>query len=201
MTPHQYDTDVWTVEGILTADECAQFVAHSETAGFEAATVALRSGAQLLTDLRNNDRATVDDNDLAAVLWKRVEPFVPKTMDGYAATGLNPHFRFYRYEPGQQFKRHLDGWVYLPTGEVSRLTLLFYLNDECGGGDTVFGNWGFSKGKSIEPPIRITPTTGTALFFRHEIWHEGAPVTEGRKYVLRTDVLYAGDGLQHAISG
>jgi hypothetical protein len=28
------------------------------------------------------------------------------------------------------------------------------------------------------------------LFFKHERWHEGAPVRSGRKYVLRTDVLY-----------
>jgi len=58
----------------------------------------------------------------------------------------------------------------------------------------VFSDWGFTKGKSVSPSIRITPAAGTALFFTHEIWHEGAQVTVGRKYVLRTDVLYAGDG-------
>ncbi len=58
----------------------------------------------------------------------------------------------------------------------------------------MFSDWGFTKGKSVSPSIRITPAAGTALFFTHEIWHEGAQVTVGRKYVLRTDVLYAGDG-------
>jgi hypothetical protein len=28
------------------------------------------------------------------------------------------------------------------------------------------------------------------LLFVHERKHEGAPVTSGRKYVLRTDVMY-----------
>jgi hypothetical protein len=30
-----------------------------------------------------------------------------------------------------------------------------------------------------------------ALVFLHLQLHEGAPVVEGRKYVLRTDVMYA----------
>ncbi|RYG85266.1 MAG: iron-regulated protein, partial [Alphaproteobacteria bacterium] len=110
-----------------------------------------------------------------------------------AVTGLNPRFRFYRYEPGQQFKRHLDGRVRLDSGEVSRVTLMFYLNEECDGGETVFSNWGFPMGKSFEEEIRVSPATGSALFFTHECWHEGAPVRAGVKYVLRTDVLYAGE--------
>lgn len=193
MTVHRYDADIWTVDGVLSPDECAAFIVRGEASGFEAATVALQSGAQLRTDIRNNDRATVEDDALAAMLWRRVKPFAPETKDGFAATGLNPRFRFYRYEPGQQFRRHLDGRVRLESGEVSRITLLFYLNAGCAGGDTVFGDWGFSKGKSFRDPIRVTPTAGSALFFTHELWHEGAPVTAGRKYVLRTDVLYAGE--------
>ena len=31
---------------------------------------------------------------------------------------------------------------------------------------------------------------GTALVFAHAGWHEGTRVTAGRKYVLRTDVMY-----------
>ncbi len=192
MIKHEYDPDIWTVSQVLTPDECDIFIAQGEAMGFEAATVALRTGAQMITDLRNNDRVTVDDEALATTIWQRVQQFVPDRIDGYMATGLNPRFRFYRYEPGQRFKRHLDGRVYLPTNEVSRITLLFYLNDGCTGGETVFSDWGFSKGKSIQPEIRISPAVGSALFFTHEIWHEGASVTAGRKYVLRTDVLYAG---------
>jgi hypothetical protein len=29
-----------------------------------------------------------------------------------------------------------------------------------------------------------------ALIFRHECLHEGRPVLDGTKYVLRTDVMY-----------
>ncbi|MEQ1701420.1 MAG: hypothetical protein ABMA25_15030, partial [Ilumatobacteraceae bacterium] len=33
------------------------------------------------------------------------------------------------------------------------------------------------------------PKTGMALLFQHRILHEGAVVTSGTKYVLRTDVI------------
>jgi hypothetical protein len=32
--------------------------------------------------------------------------------------------------------------------------------------------------------------TGKALFFEHDVRHQGAPVERGRRYVLRTDVMY-----------
>lgn len=33
-----------------------------------------------------------------------------------------------------------------------------------------------------------------ALLFQHPIMHRGDPVTKGRKYVLRTDVMYRRNG-------
>jgi hypothetical protein len=39
--------------------------------------------------------------------------------------------------------------------------------------------------------LRVTPKTGMALLFHHPISHRGDPVIAGRKYVLRTDVMYA----------
>jgi hypothetical protein len=38
--------------------------------------------------------------------------------------------------------------------------------------------------------IRITPVKGMALLFHHPVLHRGDAVTAGRKYVLRTDVMY-----------
>jgi hypothetical protein len=38
--------------------------------------------------------------------------------------------------------------------------------------------------------LRVRPEPGKALVFYHYLSHEGAPVTAGRKYVLRTDVMY-----------
>jgi hypothetical protein len=38
--------------------------------------------------------------------------------------------------------------------------------------------------------FRITPAKGMALLFHHPILHRGDSVVRGRKYVLRTDVMY-----------
>lgn len=93
------------------------------------------------------------------------------------AIGLNERFRFYRYEPGQRFKEHSDAPFRRDNGEESRLTVLVYLNDDCTGGETAFGDYA------------VTPRLGASLVFRHELLHEGRPVAAGKKYVLRSDVM------------
>ena len=107
--------------------------------------------------------------------------------------GLNERWRFYRYEPGQRFKRHRDGTLALPPRVVDGLrlpmgrsltTLMIYLNEGCVGGETAF------FGENGDEWVRVRPQTGTALCFPHEIKHEGCVVAEGVKYVLRTDILY-----------
>ena len=63
---------------------------------------------------------------------------------------------------------------------VSLLTLVFYLDDGCEGGETEF------------PKLRrtIAPRAGRALLFQHRVLHEATAVRRGEKHVLRTDVLY-----------
>ena len=62
---------------------------------------------------------------------------------------------------------------------------MVYLNDDFSGGATNFYNGDGT------PNARVQPKHGMALVFRHAQLHEGAPVTSGRKYVLRTDVMYS----------
>jgi hypothetical protein len=40
-------------------------------------------------------------------------------------------------------------------------------------------------------PFTVVPRKGSALFFYHHLDHRGDEVTSGRKYVLRSDVMYA----------
>ena len=79
-------------------------------------------------------------------------------------------------------------------GEVkSRLTFLMYLNDDFEGGETTFflpkkdgglGGW------------KVQPKIGSVLVFPQgneaSLLHEGTKVTNGTKWVVRTDVLYGG---------
>ena len=36
----------------------------------------------------------------------------------------------------------------------------------------------------------VTPRQGTALIFNHDTLHEGLPVIEGVKYIIRTEIMY-----------
>jgi hypothetical protein len=94
--------------------------------------------------------------------------------------GINERFRCYRYTPGQRFALHADGTFARSREERSLLTFLIYLNQGMSGGETAFPEQGQC----------IVPQTGMALLFQHPILHEGCAVREGKKYVLRTDVMY-----------
>ena len=66
---------------------------------------------------------------------------------------------------------------------------MIYLNDGMMGGETRF----FADMEQVvqqTPYLSVQPRKGMALVFLHSVWHEGAVVNSGQKYVLRTDVMY-----------
>ncbi|MFD2787523.1 prolyl hydroxylase family protein [Hymenobacter rubripertinctus] len=168
------------IPAFLSAAECTDLIARSEQQGFAEAGVLTSTGAQMIKGIRNNYRVEYPDPALAADLWTRLAPLLPANSeaDGAAPIGLYEQFRFYRYDVGQRFNRHKDGSIRPDDATASRWTLLLYLNDDFEGGATEFED------------LTIAPRQGAALAFRHELRHKGCPVTAGRKYVLRTDVLY-----------
>jgi len=170
--------DILIIPEILSPAECSEHIARAEQAGYEAAPVITVRGTLVDESIRNNDRVIVDDDSFAAFLWPRLRDHVPIFLDGCQAIGLNERFRYYRYKPGQKFALHRDGAFLRQNGEKSRLTCILYLNDDFTGGETAV------KDRMVEP------RQGMALIFRHEFLHEGRPVLDGIKYVLRTDVMY-----------
>ena len=181
--------NVFTVSGLLSADECEALIDRGEQIGFQVAAVRTATGPQMRTGIRDNDRAEFTDPELASKLWLRCSEFVPLEFEGGSAVGLDENFRFYRYDVGQRFKRHMDGVVERSPSIRSRLTCLFYLSDDFSGGETVFYSHESVLGVRQEEVV-VVPRTGEALFFQHEWWHEGRELTSGRKYVLRSDVFY-----------
>lgn len=178
------DKELFTLAHALSPTECARMIAWAESHGFHEAPVTVGVNRfMMIPDLRNNTRVMIDDPDLAEALWPRIEPFVPARMGAYSPVGLNERFRYYRYEPGQQFDWHRDGAFVRSDDEQSFLTLLFYLNDDCEGGTTDFMF-------VADDEIHVVPQMGMGLVFSHPFYHRGAPVRAGKKYVLRTDVMY-----------
>jgi predicted 2-oxoglutarate/Fe(II)-dependent dioxygenase YbiX len=175
---------IFTIENFFSPEECAYCIEKSESLGFSNAPINTLLGAVRDTRVRNNMRVMVDAEDMAGELWKRIAPHVPSPLDNREAIGLNERFRFYRYDVGQTFAPHYDGSFRRTNGEESQITLMVYLNDDFQGGETRFDlRYPYNE-------IAIVPKTGMALLFIHHLRHGGAAVTQGRKYVLRTDVMY-----------
>ena len=61
------------------------------------------------------------------------------------------------------------------------MTLQLYLNEGFEGGATTFLG---------EPDCPCVPKIGMALVFVHELYHEGSLLKAGRKYAVRTDIMY-----------
>lgn len=168
---------VFSVPEFLSPAECDSLISVAERRGFETATVRMPSGPQLLPSIRTNERVVLVLPEWTSRLWERTSGLDLPRVKGRSAVGLPEAIRFYKYGPGQRFKMHKDGPT-LENGLRSELTLLVYLNEGFEGGETDFRDFA------------IRPTTGMALLFIHDTWHEGAEVTAGTKYVLRSDVMY-----------
>lgn len=182
MASHEVDwlsDQIFTLPDLLSAQTCAEIIDWAESKGFDEAPVSTAGGPKMMRDVRNNTRLMLDDPKRTAWLWDKLAPRLPRVRGVEPqAVGLNERLRFYRYDPGQRFAPHFDGYYQRPNGERSRLTFLVFLNEGFEGGETVF------------PQGRVVPKTGTALCFVHRLLHEGAEVLAGRKYVLRSDVMY-----------
>jgi predicted 2-oxoglutarate/Fe(II)-dependent dioxygenase YbiX len=198
MTKIQHTPKIWTIEHFLSEQECQNLIIFSENKSYQEATVSLKSGATMMKNIRNNDRLIYEDAQLAQKYWQKLKDFCPKFINeivkeetqNYQAFGLNPLFRFYKYESNQRFKKHIDGRVKLETEgqkQESRITFMIYLNEDFEGGHTIFD---YKNEKGELQVIEIQPKTGTALCFVHEIKHEGKSVPKGIKYVLRSDIMY-----------
>ncbi len=172
------DTHIFLLADFFSAAECERYIAWSEDQGYEEARVQIDGKQTMFKSIRNNSRLMFHDNELAATLWEKFKPFAFPEFGNNEVSGLNEMFRFYKYEPGQRFKKHIDGSYIRNEEEASYFTLMIYLNDDFEGGETL-----------IEKHS-IKPQKGMALAFYHGIRHSGEPIIEGTKYVLRTDVMY-----------
>lgn len=178
MKKRELESYLFVIEDFFTKQECDEFILWSEHKGYEEAKVQIHGKEQLMKGVRNNSRITFIDYDLADRIWKKFQPFAIKLFANSEVTGLNEMFRFYKYEPGQRFKKHIDGSYIRNAEEASYFTLMIYLNDDFEGGETKFDRH------------TIQPKEGMALIFYHGMKHSGEAIRTGIKYVLRTDVMY-----------
>lgn len=181
---------------MLSASHCADLIDRAEAGVWLPATVNGFEGRERRPEVRDNDLALLEDPELVSLLHARLRPSMPARYRGRAVVGIHDRLRCYRYRVGQRFGLHRDQsyrgpdstrMLGAPETESSSVsvktrsafTLLVYLNDDFVGGETNFP----------DQSRVIQPQRGAALVFQHMLLHSGEPVSQGTKYVLRTDIL------------
>ena len=196
---------------VFSEDECKRLIEISEGLGY------LKDAAvSLPREVRHNDNVTwVTDEKTDQLIWQRVAHLsnsTPELFNHQRAVGINARFRFYRYSEGDFFKNHIDGaW---PGSRVinnelignayddrySQMTFLILLNDDFQGGATRFlvnadDPTRPARGNSSVREIDVRTPAGGVLCFPHghhplHCLHSSEPITEGTKYIIRTDMLF-----------
>ena len=123
--PENADLYAVILDNVLTAEECQHLVAAAEASNngvWEQAMVNIGNYQQeLRTDLRDCGRIIWDDEEVAGMIWQRMESFVPEIKflkDVPKITGKGPmkrkevlqlsrpneRLRLLKYGPGQYFR-------------------------------------------------------------------------------------------------
>jgi len=205
------------LHGILSEEECQALIDRSEKQVFSVAEINVGGGKQKkMTDVRNNDRTFIDDVELAAQIWQRISDTLPREQDedatflyeqknreggNWTVVGVNERLRVLRYDPGTYFAPHFDGAYervdpqHPQCGDISMITAQIYLNQGFQGGATAFldpNEWDNSE----EGKIDVVPRTGSVLLFEHRLLHEGSKLLKGRKYTIRSDIMFHRDKVE-----
>jgi len=176
----------FTLDHVLSDEECERLIEATETRGYTKALVNIGgNGKQMCnTKVRDSSRCIVDDALFAQDLLDRIKKFIPSEFRDTEIVGLNERLRFLRYDPGQKFAGHCDGTYVRKNGDFSQLTIQLYFNGGFEGGATTFID------KEEKGNVPCIPRAGMVLVFQQNIIHEGSKVIQGRKYNMRTEILY-----------
>uniref|UniRef100_A0A7S2A460 Prolyl 4-hydroxylase alpha subunit domain-containing protein n=1 Tax=Trieres chinensis TaxID=1514140 RepID=A0A7S2A460_TRICV len=200
----------FVLRGFLSSAECQFYIDHAEELGME--------DCGYKHSIRRADRTSAASSLVAERLFQRARPFLEANIDLIAAaagrrvplgfsrnllgstwypTGLNETFRVCRYDAGGFFLPHHDGGFTRNRYDRSIKTLMIYLNDDFEGGAT---NFYCEKQRHYEPGDEgkvlhsFQPKAGDALIFNSKITHDGAMLLSGRKYIMRSEVMYSQEG-------
>lgn len=178
----------------LSPEECAGLLKRAKGENFQ--DIHIGEGEDAIAKF---NRAVVDDMELADALYDRVVSAmedIPELWERFSeaswtkqtsnvpvrAKRLNKKFHFLKYSYGD-FTVPLRDGSYSNKEEKSYVSMQVYLNDGFKGGMTSF------RGTKKHFDVKAKP--GSILLFDQELRHEECEVVKGRRYVLRTEVVFA----------
>lgn len=196
------------LRNLMSREECRDVVEQAERFGLRNCGYNPR--------IRITDRVSIMGEDLAAVLFERLRPYVSDVeitrcgtnkmplgirddakVGWWTPVGLNPCFRVCRYEPGGFFLPHHDGGFEYDADNISLKTVMVYLNDDFEGGQTNFYSQSqrhYSDPDSSKVIYELCPEVGSCVLFNHWLVHDGGELHSGVKYILRSELMYTWQG-------
>jgi hypothetical protein len=212
--------DAFLLENVLTVEECQQLRAAATQLGWrpdQPTTLDQPTGIDSCEWLVDESIISVLSDRVRPYLPHSDADISSGTTSlGSCITryhSINPRWRFFRYGPNCVYRPHIDGsWpasrvnangqyeCYSQDSDGSTIksfhTFLIYLNDNFLGGQTRFYTPQTNGDDTNDRLVAhgVTPHCGSVLVFSQgntaSLLHEGSAVTQGHKFVIRTDVLY-----------
>jgi 2OG-Fe(II) oxygenase superfamily len=189
---------VWVVHDFFKAEECQGWIDHVEAS--KKLEYVQHPASKFITN-RECFRWQRNDTQIADTLFQRMqrcgiltklESSLHFPRPSYSPMACNPNIRLYKYSKGMSFGKHVDESNVVDGLGQTEVTVLVYLSG-CQGGATRFH---LPRGGSIpDKSVAFAPKMGAMLVHVHGdrcLEHEADPVVQGRKYILRTDIVYGG---------
>lgn len=170
--------------GLLSPEECDEFVALANERLARSETVDMKTGGSELNEARTSEGMFFErgENELCSRIESRIAALLNWPIEN--GEGL----QILRYGPGAEYKPHYDYFdptaagtpTILKRGGQRLASLVTYLNTPGKGGATIFP----------DVALEVAPVKGNAVFFSYDrphpmtrTLHGGAPVIEGEKWV------------------
>lgn len=178
MRPPIHDR-ILVIDKVLPSKECRAVALHRDSYAWTPARVADGDPAARTPRIASAARLH-DDHPLRQTLTRSATRYaMPWTQALARHTELcvtDPYL--IHYAPGGRYPAHRDD---LPNRRERLVTIVWYLNDDFEGGETVFPLIGCA----------VTPRAGSMLLFPSSFLHAGSPVRRGNKLIATATIDHA----------
>jgi hypothetical protein len=164
---------VYEYRGLISPTVCRSYIERSQQARW------FKSNISELNPSYSREQSPINIDTNA--LFAAVRPLAPPVIDDLEIeTLVKVRTVCMRYLPGNHFGPHTDTPFRDQNGNVTKLSLVLYLNDDYSGGETSFPGI----------PLDVKPEVGKILLFAPDLLHLSKAILSGVKYIIRSEILY-----------